>query len=199
MDIQINYYYFISIFIAVIIIFIIVVIIIVIIIIIVTIIVILERLNWWKLTQMFHVISPTMESITARVEKSCKFSCLGIKTMWSLQLLLLLLLLLLLHYYFLYLWNFKCQVEFNPIQLQEKTDQKNSGFGYFKSNYSVAQQCIKSLPQESKNYCGLPNITLSNKGSVDICNWYKKRKLWREARSKTNWPLNWLKIMLVMI
>ena len=124
MDIQINYYYFISIFIAVIIIFIIVVIIIVIIIIIVTIIVILERLNWWKLTQLSHVISPTMESITARVEKSCKFSCLRIKTMWSLQLLLLLLLLLLLHYYFLYLWNFKCQVEFNPIQLQEKTDQK---------------------------------------------------------------------------
>ena len=119
-------FFFISIFIAVIIIFIIVVIIIIIIIIIiiVTIIVILERLNWWKLTQMFHVISPTMESITARVEKSCKFSCLGIKTMWSLQLLLLLLLLLLLHYYFLYLWNFKCQVEFNPIQLQEKTDQK---------------------------------------------------------------------------
>ena len=73
MDIQINYSYFTSIFIAVIIIFIIVVIIIVIIIIIITIIVILELLNWWRLTQMFHVISPTTESITARVEKICKF------------------------------------------------------------------------------------------------------------------------------
>ena len=123
MDIQINYY-FISIFIAVIIIFIIVAIIIAIIIMIITITVILEFLNWWRLIQMSHVISPTTESITVRVEKSYKFSYLRIKMMWSLKIIIITIIITITFYYFLYLWNFKCQVEFNPIQLRKKTDQK---------------------------------------------------------------------------